>query len=54
MTSTHLNNLLSKHRVDGVVWTHVSMFNPKGKYQIDRRTMESFWRSYQDSVKKIR
>ena len=52
MTSTHLNNLLSKHRVDGVVWTHVSMFNPKGKYQIDRRTMESFWRSYQDSVKK--
>ena len=52
MTSTQLNNLLSKHRVDGVVWTHVSLFNPKGKYQIDRRTMESFWKSYQDSVKK--
>ena len=42
--------LLNKSRVDGVVWTHVSLFHPKGKYQIDRRSMEQFWKYYLELV----
>jgi hypothetical protein len=45
-------NLLNKNRVDGVVWTHVSLFRPKGKYQLDRRTMETFWKHYLDNINK--
>ena len=44
MDNTAFNNLLKKNRVDGVLWTHVSLFRPKGKYQMDRRSMETFWK----------
>jgi len=43
-------NLLKKNRVDGVLWTHVSLFCPKGKYQMDRRSMEQFWKHYLENV----
>ena len=50
MESSTFSTLLNKSRVDGVVWTHVSLFQPKGKYQIDRRSIEQFWKHYLESV----
>ncbi len=44
------SKLLQKNRVDGVVWTHVSMISPKGKYQLDRKTMETFWKYYKEYI----
>jgi len=52
MDQPAFTNLLNKNRVDGVVWTHVSLFCPKGKYQMDRRSMELFWKHYLDNVSK--
>lgn len=47
---SHFSKLLQKNRVDGVVWTHVSMITPKGKYQLDRKTMETFWKYYKEYI----
>jgi P4 family phage/plasmid primase-like protien len=52
MDNPAFNNLLKKNRVDGVLWTHVSLFCPKGKYQMDRRSMETFWKHYLENVEK--
>ena len=46
------SNLLQKNRVDGSIWTHVSLYNPKGKYQFDRKAMETFWKHYLDAIDK--
>ena len=51
MDDSSFKKLLGKNRVDGSIWTHVSMY-PKGKYQFDRKTMESFWRKYLDAIEK--
>jgi hypothetical protein len=50
MDQSAFSNLLNKNRVDGVVWTHVSLFSPKGKYQMDRRSMETFWKHVLSNV----
>jgi P4 family phage/plasmid primase-like protien len=50
MDNPAFTNLLKKNRVDGVLWTHVSLFCPKGKYQMDRRSMEAFWKYYLENV----
>ena len=52
MDRPEFTQLLNKNRVDGVLWTHVSMSCPKGKFQMDRRSMESFWKHYLDMVEK--
>ena len=40
MDQPAFTNLLNKNRVDGVVWTHVSLFCPKGKYQMEFAELE--------------
>lgn len=50
MDTPAFSNLLQKNRVDGSIWTHVSLYNPKGKYQFDRRAMETFWKHYLDAI----
>ena len=52
MDAPAFSNLLQKNRVDGSIWTHVSLYNPKGKYQFDRRAMETFWKHYLDAIAK--
>ena len=44
--------ILKEHYVDGACHTHVSMIDPKGKFQFSRQTLETFWKLYCDSVLK--
>jgi P4 family phage/plasmid primase-like protien len=39
-------NILENNRVLGDHFTHVNMINPKGKYQISKNIIESFWNLY--------
>jgi P4 family phage/plasmid primase-like protien len=41
-----INKILKINRVDSVLHTHVSLVNPKGKFQFNRQTLEEFWDSY--------
>ena len=38
--------ILESNRVDGLYYTHVSLINPKGKFQIPRQNLELFWDEY--------
>lgn len=52
MSST-IQELLKKHFVDSedTVWhTHVSMVQPRGKFQFDRNISDEFWDTYCDSM----
>ena len=49
MTSS-IPNLMKKLYVEGIYYTHVSMVNPKGKYQINRELIEKFWELYNDTL----
>ena len=42
--------ILRKHYVDGVFHTHVSMVQPRGKFQFTRQGLEIFWDSYCDRL----
>ena len=44
-----ISDVLKTTRVNGSIFTHVSMFNPKGKYQMDRNTIDKFWDIYSDN-----
>lgn len=46
-----LENILKKNYVDGALHTHVSMVQPKGKFQFNRNNLEDFWDSYHDKLK---
>ena len=50
MNST-VENLLKNHYVDGVFHTHVSMVQPKGKFQFNRQSLETFWDKYCKRIK---
>jgi P4 family phage/plasmid primase-like protien len=41
-----VEQILRKHYVDGVFHTHVSMVQPKGKFQFNRQGLENFWDVY--------
>ncbi len=41
-----IKNILKSNRMDGSFHTHVSMINPKGRFQFNRQTLEEFWSAY--------
>ena len=41
-----IEQLLRENYVDGVFHTHVSMVQPKGKFQFNRQQLEEFWDKY--------
>lgn len=46
-----LKTLLRKNRDETGVWnTHVSLISPKGKYCLDRKNLEIFWKIYCDYI----
>jgi len=47
-----IEEILRNHYVDHVWHTHVSMVQPKGKYQFNRLGLETFWDSYCETVNK--
>ena len=49
MNST-VENILKNHYVDGVFHTHVSMVQPKGKFQFNKRDLEDFWTAYSEKI----
>ena len=49
--SRTLYKILNNCKVDGVFYSHVNMINPKGTYQLNRQSIESFWKEYCDIVK---
>jgi P4 family phage/plasmid primase-like protien len=46
-----VEQILRNNYVDGVFHTHVSMIQPRGKFQFNREKLEEFWKVY---TKKIR
>ena len=46
-----LENILKKNYVDGALHTHVSMVQPRGKFQFNRNNLEDFWDSYYAKLK---
>ena len=49
--SRTLNKILDNCKVDGVFFSHVSMINPKGTFQLNRQSIETFWKEYCDIIK---
>lgn len=47
-----LENILRENYVDGVFHTHVSMIQPRGKYQFNRQSLEEFWKCYCDTLQR--
>jgi len=45
-----LQQILRKYYVDGVFHTHVSLIQPKGRYQFNRQGLEEFWDRYSDII----
>lgn len=41
-----IEQILREHYVDGVFHTHVSMIQPRGKFQFNRQKLEDFWKVY--------
>lgn len=41
-----IKDILKSTYTDGVFHTHVSMMNPKGKFQFNRHALETFWDTY--------
>ena len=46
-----LEKILKQNYVDGALHTHVSMVQPRGKFQFNRHNLEEFWDSYSDKLK---
>lgn len=44
--NSSVEQILREHHVDGVFNTHVSMIQPKGKFQFNRKNLEKFWDVY--------
>lgn len=45
-----IEQILKDHYMDGVFHTHVSMIQPKGKFQFNRQGFENFWGIYSKSI----
>ena len=50
MDPTTVEQILREHYVDGVFHTHVSMVQPKGKFQLNRQKLEDLWTAYCDKI----
>lgn len=46
-----IETVLNDHRMDGIFHTHVSMIQPKGRYQFNRQGIEKLWEVYCQTVK---
>ena len=46
-----ISKFLKQYYVEGVVHTHVSLINPKGKFQLNRESIENFWNIYCPLIK---
>jgi P4 family phage/plasmid primase-like protien len=54
--NTSIQELLKKHFVDSedTVWhTHVSMVQPRGKFQFDRNVSDEFWDTYCENMNSV-
>jgi P4 family phage/plasmid primase-like protien len=47
-----IEKILQEHYVDGVFHTHVSMVQPRGKFQFNRKSLENFWDIYCKKIEK--
>ena len=45
-----IEKILKQNYVDGALHTHVSMVQPRGKFQFNRHNLEEFWDSYADKI----
>lgn len=45
-----LFKILNNNQTDAVFHSHVSMINPKGRYQLNRQSIEAFWQEYCDII----
>ena len=45
-----VEKILRDHYVDGVFHTHVSMVQPRGKFQFNRQDLEKFWEIYSERI----
>lgn len=45
-----ITNILKNNYAEGVFHTHVSMHNPRGKFNINRHDMEKLWDLYQKEI----
>jgi len=45
-----MQKLLRKYYVDGIFHTHVSLIQPKGRYQFNRPGLEEFWGLYNQLI----
>ena len=46
-----IEKILKQNYVDGALHTHVSMVQPRGKFQFNRHNLEEFWDSYSEKFK---
>jgi P4 family phage/plasmid primase-like protien len=46
-----VEQILYEHYADGVFHTHVSMLQPRGKFQFNRQKLEEFWKAYCTKIK---
>lgn len=47
-----IKKILKLNRVEGIFHTHVSLIQPKGKFQFNRQTLEEFWNAYCNYIEK--
>jgi hypothetical protein len=45
-----IKQLLNTNRVEGSHHTHVSLIQPRGKFNFNRETLEQFWKAYCDAL----
>ncbi len=50
--SENFENFINSKRVNSTYYTHVSMGEPFGKFQIDRKCIEEFWELYIEEATK--
>jgi len=48
----NIEKILQSHYVDGVIHTHVSMVQPRGKFRFNREGLENFWDTYCSIINK--
>lgn len=50
MTSSSVLDILKLHFVNGAFFTHVSLVNPKGKFQFNRKDIDLLFDEYNDTI----
>ena len=45
-----LKQVIQKYRAESVYHSHISMINPKGKFQLNKQQLEDFWEVYMKLV----